>query len=141
MAANLKREKDIYHHGPTPIPIICHLCHPSYFSLVSPCKVNKCRQRLHFTPKERHIVIVNVTMPNTPVESSGFFYSCLICLSLSYPLSPWLPRPTPSLPPSLLPEQPWPAGRGPTPSYFSAFTHPLPLFLSFPSYKSWAMPD
>jgi hypothetical protein len=30
-----KREKDIYHHGLRPIPIICRLPHPSYFSLVT----------------------------------------------------------------------------------------------------------
>jgi hypothetical protein len=29
----IKREKDIYHHGPKHIQIICHLPHPPSFSL------------------------------------------------------------------------------------------------------------
>jgi hypothetical protein len=31
----IKRKKDIYHHGPKPIPIICHLPDPPCFSLVT----------------------------------------------------------------------------------------------------------
>jgi hypothetical protein len=32
----IKREKDIYHHDPRPIPIIfCHIPEPSCFSLVT----------------------------------------------------------------------------------------------------------
>jgi hypothetical protein len=35
----IKREKDIYHHSPRLIPMICqcHLPHPSYFLLVTTC--------------------------------------------------------------------------------------------------------
>jgi hypothetical protein len=31
----IKREKNIYHHGPRPIPIICHIPEPSCFSLAT----------------------------------------------------------------------------------------------------------
>jgi hypothetical protein len=35
----IKKEKDIYHHGPRPASIICHLPHPLCFSLVTTFKV------------------------------------------------------------------------------------------------------
>jgi hypothetical protein len=35
----LKREKDIHHHGPRPISIICHLPDPYCFSLVTTFKL------------------------------------------------------------------------------------------------------
>ncbi len=94
MAANLKREKDIYHHGPTPISIICHLCHPSYFSLVSPCKVNECRQTFtFFTQETRHIVIV--------LKARGFLLLSYLSLFIpSFSLASPLPH---SFSPSLAP--------------------------------------
>ncbi len=37
--AQIKREKDIYHHGPGPIPIICHIPEPPCFSSVCGIKI------------------------------------------------------------------------------------------------------
>jgi hypothetical protein len=34
----IKREKDVYHHGPIPISIICYLPDPLWFSLVTTFK-------------------------------------------------------------------------------------------------------
>jgi hypothetical protein len=36
----IKREKDIYHHGPKHIPIICHLPDPPSYSLPTTFKSN-----------------------------------------------------------------------------------------------------
>jgi hypothetical protein len=36
----IKREKDIYHHGPKHIPIICHLPDPPSFSLPTTFKAS-----------------------------------------------------------------------------------------------------
>jgi hypothetical protein len=76
MAAELKKKKYIYHHGPKHIPIICHLPDPPSFSLPTTFKYIILRLNLYSYCTRRE---VETLILSAYADLLGFQYMYMYC--------------------------------------------------------------